>query len=215
MSMGAFGDMSSFGAGWQYGLSSGDPYGDTQDLTRSVRFLPSTGGDAFGALGSDCCKVPENFASTDSPPPLPRHEFFKLASTTLCLQGLPADELGNRLLTFLRMRATTAVKLRRGKFTLKAEALVNEISCTVKLRVYAMSDGSFAVEVQRRTGDAITFAVLYGMLVQHLMQHGHHLKELPFKSKDTSSSHRKRDCKEQAFGASAHAALDNFVVSFA
>jgi len=206
-------------ADWYYGLQFGDPYADVKGVTRSVLSTPALGSLAYRAEDPECyskvgllAETAEiSFASTDSPPPLPQHPFFQLASTTLYLKGVPAHELGDCLLAFLRGKAALAVKVRRGKFTVKAEVSIDGSPCTVKLRVYEMSDGCLAVEVQRRTADAITFAVMYGMLVQYLRQHGYQMHELPMSQPEPLASH----CKPQAIGYLAHVVLDNFVVAFA
>merc|ERR1711933_568244 len=90
--------------------------------------------------------------------------------------GSRAHTLGNDMLSFLRSKAAL-VKLRRGKFTLKADVLVEGMLCTLKLRVYKVSEQSLAVEMQRRAGDVVTFAVVFGMLVQHLKQCGQPMQD--------------------------------------
>jgi len=205
-----------YDADWCRGLHFGDPYGEVERVTRSVLSVPSMGSLAYRGVDPECYKVVDliaesSFASADAPPPLPQHAFFQLASTTLYLKRVPSHKLGNCLLSFLRDQAALGVKVRRGKFTLKAEVLVNGSPCTVKLRVYAMRDGCLSVEVQRRTGDAVTFAVVYGMLVQHLTQHGYQMQELSFSPQAPLAP----ECKHQAFGSLAHVSLDNFVVGLA
>lgn len=155
-------------------LWSGDPYGEPDRVLRGVSLAvpPVALTDLF--LGDVQSKTLE-FSPIAVPPSQPEDPFFRLAPTTLFLRGLSACQLGNDLLAFLQDQAAASiVKLRRNKFTIKAEAQISSTPVTVKLRVYSTGEGAFAVEVHRRDGDAVAFAVLFAMLAQSLKRYSQH-----------------------------------------
>jgi len=111
----------------------------------------------------------EEFVQGDSPLCLPQDLLFQLLVTSLYLRAISAHLLGNSLLDFIRSRlAAPALKLRRTKFTAKAEVRHHRGDCTVKLRVYRVASGLFAVELQRRAGDVVAFTGIFGELVEYL-----------------------------------------------
>lgn len=111
----------------------------------------------------------EGFAPGDLPPCLPQDPLFQLATTCLYIRTAAVHQLGNRLLGFLRDRlAAPGLKLRRAKFTAKAEVCHQFGDCTVKVRVYSVAAGLFAVELQRRAGDVVAFTSTFRQLAEHL-----------------------------------------------
>lgn len=195
------------------GLFSGDPYCEVDTCRRGVTLShASLLADSELAKGSD--SIVEGFATTDAPPPLPQHSFFQFAPTTLIVQGLRPGQLGNSLLAFLRCEAAAnSVKLRRCKFTLKADVFVQETPCTLKMRVYQISHGRLAVEMQRRAGDGVAFTVLFGMLAEHLDRDGHLVQESS--SALVSIPQPRLDCKRQAFQSMVRFPCAGLAVSLA
>lgn len=151
-------------SGW-YSCSS---FGGAPLLEEYAYYSPVSGEGFINELAASGDALEQEFASGDYPPDLPRHPFFQLAVTTLHVQAAPEDcfQLGNHLLSFLRIElSAAAVKVCRAKFTAKAEVLQQ---CTVKLRVYRVANDVLAVELQRRSGDALAFAEVFGRLTQYL-----------------------------------------------
>lgn len=155
-------------------LLMGDPYPQVDLVCRGVSLSAAvwaSSGDALEKL--DVEPYTKAFALGDVPPCLPQDSFFQLPSTTLFVRGISASRLGNDLLSFLRGAfAATAVKLRRHKFTIKADVSISGTPCIVKLRVYRTSDEAFAVAVERRAGDAVAFAVLFASMYRHFESRG-------------------------------------------
>jgi len=118
------------------------------------------------------------FLSGDEAPCLPGDPFFQLLVTTLHVRAAKAYHVGNTILCFLREElSVTTMKLRRAKFTAKAEVLFrwdgplgfsHASACTVKWRMYRVADVLFAVEVQRRTGDCVAFAGVFRKFTKYV-----------------------------------------------
>merc|ERR1740121_546787 len=143
----------------------GEPY-PAELATRGVAMSWSM--DAAGQKTEQHAEE-QQFIQGDEAPSLPQHPFFKLVATCLYVRTASPYILGNCLLSFLRMRlATPALKLRRAKFTAKADLRHSDGNCTVKLRVYCVSDDMFVVELQRRAGDAVACAGIFRELTEHL-----------------------------------------------
>merc|ERR1740123_2059120 len=161
-------------------LWSGDPYvRDPDRIPRGISLAvePSAvGWDGHcTAVSVVEPSVAFEFSPTDVPPSQPQDPSFHLPSTTLFLRRPSACQLGNDLLAFLRdYTAASILKLSCKKFTIKAEAHISGMPLTVKLRVYGTGDGAFVVEVQRRVGDGVAFAVLFARLCQYLEPHSQH-----------------------------------------
>lgn len=104
------------------------------------------------------------FTEADTPletPPEP----FRLEATTVHVILKVAEqpcELGNRLLEFLHSTSILAniTKFTAKKFAIKVEAFVENVMCTLKIRIYK-SAATYAVEFQRRAGDTVTFSQVY------------------------------------------------------
>jgi len=98
------------------------------------------------------------FQKGDSPPPAPTDSFFKFEVTTLYATSHEPFEIGNNLLDFLSGQVvSTLTKVRRPKFSIKADVFADGMMCTLKIRVYGQNPGQFAIEFQRRTGDTLSF----------------------------------------------------------
>jgi len=157
-------------------LLLGDYYVEPDDVVRGVTLplaaFPS--GDAF-FLGhmcdggktstlahlqasSDCGEV---FDAEFEPPSLSEEIQTFLACTTLQLSNHSPVSAGNGLLSFLRSELDSKVgKVNKQKFTIRAEVFVGGLWCSVKVRIY-LNDGGSTMELQRRSGDSISFFRLY------------------------------------------------------
>mmetsp|Transcript_14990 Transcript_14990/g.37297 ORF Transcript_14990/g.37297 Transcript_14990/m.37297 type:complete len:508 (+) Transcript_14990:86-1609(+) len=112
------------------------------------------------------------FPDTQSPPPLPTGQFFVLEeATTLRLSLSPKfqpSKIGNDLLEFLEASvAATVLKVNPTKFTVKANVFIESRMCTIKARVYHTGDSEYALEIQRRSGDAVVFGTIFQKVAQY------------------------------------------------
>lgn len=122
----------------------------------------------------------ESFMPTDFPPPSPTDSFFKFEMTTLYVTSTFPYEIGNHLLDFLGKEAvSTITKMRRAKFSIKADVFVDSMMCSLKIRVYRQESGQFAIEVQRRSGDTISFNVTFQKLAAYLKPRLYMLTDAP------------------------------------
>uniref|UniRef100_A0A7S1KYL1 Uncharacterized protein n=1 Tax=Alexandrium catenella TaxID=2925 RepID=A0A7S1KYL1_ALECA len=100
----------------------------------------------------------ERFTEADAPPDAPADPFFKLEVTTVHISSRTPSEIGNNLLDFLNTRVVSSIaKVNRRKFTVKADVFVEASACALKARAYREDQGTYAVEFQRRSGDAVAF----------------------------------------------------------
>mmetsp|Transcript_21114 Transcript_21114/g.52866 ORF Transcript_21114/g.52866 Transcript_21114/m.52866 type:complete len:511 (-) Transcript_21114:337-1869(-) len=111
------------------------------------------------------------FPDTQRPPPLPTDQFFALEeATTLRLSLSPKFQpckIGNDLLEFLDASVAAAIlKVNPIKFTVKANVFIESRMCTIKARVYHTSGSEYALEVQRRSGDAVVFNTTFQKAAQ-------------------------------------------------
>jgi len=122
------------------------------------------------------------------PPRKPDDEYWQFSVTTVFLTTSCASDLMNGLLDFLAADLHSKItKVSQEKFTARAQVMGDDdgddrdpctaTPCTVKLRVYdvdavldydADQSRTFAVDVQKRTGDAFTFAKFYHRCAAHL-----------------------------------------------
>lgn len=124
-----------------------------------------------GIRGVDALGCTIKFAETDQAPDQPRHSFFKFEDTTLFIPGAPGY-IGNCILDFLNTCVVSSVnKVRREKFSIKAEVFIENIMCTIKIRLYNRNDGTHACEFQRRSGDCVTFNLFYKKAAAFLKRH--------------------------------------------
>jgi len=135
-----------------------------------------------GLSGFQCDSVPAfdkhdardeqaQFISGDVPPALPTDPYFCLQGTTVIMENLSPEQLGNGLIRLLRQEASADIsKISRIKFSVKAHVFVQGLSCQVKVRVYKQEFG-YAVEFQRRGGDALSFQALFRLASERLDYH--------------------------------------------
>lgn len=150
----------------------GEPY-PAEEVTRGASF---SGAVQLGDELEQCLLGLNNtapaFGADDLPPELPADPLLRLGTTALVLTASSAPALGNLLLAFLREEVqASALKLSRGKFTLKADVVHSGAMCTVKLRVYDAGDGRHVVEAQRRQGDCVAYVEVFRALTRYLAQH--------------------------------------------
>jgi hypothetical protein len=102
------------------------------------------------------------------PPTTPSSEHFFFVSTTLFLEDCSPQKIGNILLNFFKSQVVASItKVKLEKYTVKAEVFMNGHSCMMKTRVYTHGD-KYAVEVQRRAGDAFILHSTFKLLSDHL-----------------------------------------------
>lgn len=150
---------------------SGDGYG--YSLTRGcfetdplLFSSPKSGCDISAALANW-----EGFQEHHMPPSPPLSRHFKFAPSTLLVEGCSPHQIGKSVLAFLTSQVVASVrKVRPGKYSIKAEVFVEGVSCTMKVRVYSC-DEKYAVEVQRRAGDAFILQSTYRLLWSFLEIH--------------------------------------------
>lgn len=119
----------------------------------------------------------ERFQVADVPP-APADGFFFMA-TTLFVSGVVPFVLGNLLLDFLRDVTAVVSKVRRQKFSIKADISGGSFGdnpevayhpCGLKIRVYR-HEADCAVEFRRCTGDAVAFNDLFRRASRYLSLH--------------------------------------------
>jgi hypothetical protein len=110
----------------------------------------------------------ERFSETDVPPGVPPDSFFQLNLTSVYVTSHMPAEIGNTLLSFLGEQNSIVTKVRHSKFAIKADMFVDMMMCSIKIRVYSQGSGQFAIEFQKRTGDAIAFQNTFQKAVAYL-----------------------------------------------
>jgi hypothetical protein len=151
---------------------AGDPYSENDDVCRGL----AMGSGNFDMPRSDsldfeCDSKSDKqmqFFFGDAPPALPLDPDFRLECTTIIIENSPPEQVGNGLLALLKQRAGASIsKVSRKKFSVKAYVHVGGLSCDVKVRVYSQEVG-FAVEFQRRSGDALALQGLFRLASEEL-----------------------------------------------
>lgn len=113
--------------------------------------------------------IPARFAKADIPPDAPTDSYFSLETTTLHVTSNTPSEIGNHLLDFLSAQVTSSIsKVSIKKFAVKADVFIDDVMCTMKVRVYHTQSGTYAIEFQRRNGDGITFNGAYKQACKYL-----------------------------------------------
>jgi len=109
------------------------------------------------------------FQETDIPPGIPQDSFFELEGTTLKAScRLPAT-LANGVVDFLTTEVVSSItKLCRKKFAIKADVFVKSVMCSIKARVYTLEGQYYALEFQRRSGDARAFKDIFRQVSEYL-----------------------------------------------
>mmetsp|Transcript_21115 Transcript_21115/g.52871 ORF Transcript_21115/g.52871 Transcript_21115/m.52871 type:complete len:508 (-) Transcript_21115:337-1860(-) len=106
------------------------------------------------------------FPETQRPPALPTDHLFALEEATtihLSLSGkVEPSKIGNDLVDFLEDSVAAAIlKVNSKKFTVKANVFIENCMCTIKARVYHTGGSKYALEMQRRSGDAVVFGATF------------------------------------------------------
>ena len=97
------------------------------------------------------------FQDGDVPPTLPADPYFHLETTTIFVSRDCAWKLGNEVLKFFAGETESMLhKLRRGKFAITVEVAI-WMCATIKTRIYKIGEDAYTIEMQRRSGDGVTF----------------------------------------------------------
>lgn len=104
-----------------------------------------------------------DFSETHEPPIKPTSSHWKYQVTHFLLDTEQPFKIGNTLLSFFSGSVVSDIKkVNHSKFSINAEVFVDSVACTLKVRVYAEPAGHrYGVEFQRRSGDCITFNLVY------------------------------------------------------
>jgi hypothetical protein len=173
----------------------GDFYRETDNVTRGLT-LPVDGFDVpsdlrFGGFGfeysSPACMdsfggfgvpIPQQASSWDGQqqfvdgflaPLAPADPFFTFATTTLVVHCDRPSALMNSLLTFLATQVVSSIsKVSERKLSLKADVFIHNVMCSLKARSYQQEPGVIALEIQKRSGDSLTFAGVYNAASRYL-----------------------------------------------
>jgi serine/threonine protein kinase len=118
----------------------------------------------------------ERFSEEATPPSASSDSEFRFEPTTLHVCGSTPARVGNHLLDFLTAIAGASVlKVNRRKFTVKAAFEGNAGTCILKVRIYTEGPSRYAVEFQRRGGEAAALHLLYRRAMEYL---GHLVRAL-------------------------------------
>ena len=106
--------------------------------------------------------VPQDvkFRTGDFPPLLPADPFFKLECTTFDVSTETPHEVGNRLVMEID-KAAAITRYNRHKYVIVAVSAEQNLACEFKVRVYNLGGYHYAVEFQRRAGDAVLFNYVF------------------------------------------------------
>jgi hypothetical protein len=173
-----------------FGGMGNDPYHDSEDLARDASpeiFLDSVGGKYPGLLSDkkrdSSTYIPEKFTPSDEPPNAPTEEYWKYLRTTISVQSEKPGEgykIGNHLLAFLNEKVVSEVLKVRApslgnarKFSIKADVSIDNVMCTMKIRVWKNTRGHnwYCVDFQRRRGDSVPFTQAYRQACAYLRAH--------------------------------------------
>lgn len=113
------------------------------------------------------------FKQEDTPPLQPRSQHFQLKPTTVHIMSNMPHTIGNSILDFLESQVVASIsKVNGKKYTIKADAFLENIKCSTKIRIWQTEQEKqeFAIEVQRRGGDAFAFEGLYQQLSSFLAE---------------------------------------------
>jgi len=167
-----------------FGLKGGDIYG-TSDVVRGmslpsdfqqyglgVDFAPESFGydmDLKNTFAQATMQNVERFQEGDLALPRPTDAFFNFEVTTLYLATQRADLVMNTLHDFLSSMVVASItKVNQNKCCIKANVFVDNVMCTLKARGYQQEPGMMALEIQKRSGDSITFSGVYRKAAKYL-----------------------------------------------
>jgi hypothetical protein len=152
-----------------------DPFvlsGGGFECSLPAAFLPPFGGISTISGSVITEAESKHFQEYHIPPKPPSSEHFTFAPTTLFLEGCMPQQIGKRVVDFFTSQVVASVtKIRPQKYSIKAEVFVEAVSCILKVKVFQYNEGKYAVEVQRRSGDAFVVQSTYHLLVDFLELH--------------------------------------------
>lgn len=145
-----------------------DPWTDSkQSVDYSNKGYGFGGNDIPGNDNPVMDYVPNANPSPDdpivvNPPSTPDDPHFRLQVTTLYASksSLP-KELWEAVEDFLRRVESSVTKVNRRKCAINADVFEDGVMCSLKIRIYVMGDGRYAIEFQRKGGDSLTFNAAY------------------------------------------------------
>lgn len=125
------------------------------------------------ALQGSAC--PLRFQQDDVPPVQPTTEHFHLLESTTFITTKEIHNVANSILDFLDLSVIASVqKIRPQKYSIKVDIFVEHIMCTAKIRIWKVEskENHYAIEFQRRAGDAFIFTDAYSRCLDFLaLQH--------------------------------------------
>lgn len=131
-------------------------------------FLPEgelIGNAWYGQVGGG--KHPNSFfldvGESHKPPVKPANPHWRYQLTHFFLDTEQPFQIGDALLSFFTGSLVSDIKkVKHQKFSIKAEVFVDNVACTLKVRIYAEPhEHRYCVEFQRRSGDCVTFSQVY------------------------------------------------------
>jgi len=133
-------------------------------LEKEPFFDAPTRSSTYGILEPES----EVFKVRNLPPTAPSSQSFFFKPTTLFLKDCSPQKIGGCLLDFFKSQVVASItKVTLAKYAMRVEVFVDGKSCMMKARVYTHGD-KYAVEVQRRAGDAFILQSTYQLLSEHL-----------------------------------------------
>lgn len=151
----------------------GDFDGEPDDVVRGMTlqsFADGSGASNFAKMEHMCTSAhsARDFEVSDVAPELSQEMQAHVEHTMLQLSKCVPMVASNNVLTFLRNMVDAKVKkVNHEKFSIRAEVIVDGLSCDIKMRIYQQEQGS-TVEFQRRAGDTVTFHRLYRQAAAYL-----------------------------------------------
>lgn len=111
------------------------------------------------------------FSRGSGAPPLPSDDLFELLPTTVFVQKVSAERVGNALLDFFSQEIEASItEVNISKFKVRASACVPFGSCGLKVRVYRDrgADGTLVVEFQRLQGSPVAHVDVFKQAVEYI-----------------------------------------------
>jgi len=125
--------------------------------------------DTFPAVTLNCDCGETRFQASDRPPSAPADQFFEYEPTTIHIHHAEPHIIGNGLLDILNSQEDANIlKVRREKYSIKANVFDDAEMCVLKVRIYDEQKGVYAVEFQCRGKSRLAFRQVYQRLQIHL-----------------------------------------------
>jgi len=151
------------------GLLAGDPYSEKEVSRNAAVNLVQTSPLQGVCTPNDSLGKQRQLSAFRFPPAVPSDPFFKLESTTLVVSTRSPWRIGELLLDFLSTWVVVySLKVKPAKCSIKSRFLHDGIPCCLKIKVYSMDSTTYAVEVQRRSGDVVVFNEVFRALTGFL-----------------------------------------------